>query len=188
MTGQFRKLGWILRSVYWAHIPGSDPSSRRRNAFSYFYVVLSALILLGIFFADKNAVFAISSVVICLLAFVYFYEVVVTAIYLISSDFKINSVRLMRDIFISALYTICSFAFYYKQFGLIGSKATPIPSNFDYLYFSAVTFSTLGYGDFSPAVYSRAVAAIEALYGNLHLGMIAGTTFLIITEFGKRDN
>lgn len=188
MRRQFRKLRWRLRSAYWSKIPGSDPGSRRRNAFSYFYVFLSILILLGIFFTDKNALFAISSFVICLLAFVYFYEVVVTAIYLISSDFKINSVRLMRDIFISAFYTICSFAFYYKQFGLIGSQTTPIPNSFDYLYFSAVTFSTLGYGDFSPAVYSRAVAAIEALYGNLHLGMIAGTTFLIITEFGKRGN
>jgi len=169
-------------------MPGSDPGSRRRNAFSYFYVFLSILVLFGLFLADKNAVFAISSVVICLLAFIYFFEVVVTAIYLISSEFKINSVRLMRDIFISTFYTICSFAFYYKQFGLIGSETTPIPNDFDYLYFSAVTFSTLGYGDFSPAVYSRAVAAIEALYGNLHLGMIAGTIFLIITEFGKRDH
>ena len=124
---------------------------------------------------------------VCLFAFVYFYLVVVAAVFLISDKFRINPVRLIRDIMISALYTICSFAFYYKQFGIVSPEPKVAEvSVLDYLYFSAVTFSTLGYGDFRPETYSRPLAALEALFGNLHLGLLAGAIFLLITEFSKK--
>lgn len=45
------------------------------------------------------------------------------------------------------------------------------------LYFSIVTFSTLGYGDISPADYYRLPAAALAFIGNLHLGLLAALCF-----------
>lgn len=45
----------------------------------------------------------------------------------------------------------------------------------DSLYYSTVTFTTLGYGDFSPLSYLRVVAAIEAFFGGISLGfLVAG--------------
>ena len=47
------------------------------------------------------------------------------------------------------------------------------------LYFSIVSFSTLGYGDFAPAAPSRFWAASLAVIGNLHLGLFVASIFLL---------
>lgn len=39
------------------------------------------------------------------------------------------------------------------------------------LYYSVVTFTTLGYGDFTPVGYSRAIAAIEAFTGSFTIAL-----------------
>lgn len=48
---------------------------------------------------------------------------------------------------------------------------------FRFVYFSAVTFSTLGYGDFSPSPSSSSFAALQAILGNLHLALFVGALF-----------
>jgi len=50
----------------------------------------------------------------------------------------------------------------------------------DAIYFATVTFSTLGYGDFSPASGSRWLGATLAILGNLHLAAIVGAIFATI--------
>ncbi len=45
----------------------------------------------------------------------------------------------------------------------------------DYLYFSYVTFTTLGYGDIQPVGVCRAVSATEAISGYLLLGVLVAT-------------
>jgi hypothetical protein len=45
-------------------------------------------------------------------------------------------------------------------------------SFFDSLYYSTVTFTTLGYGDFTPHGYLKAISAIEACVGGLSLGFL----------------
>ena len=48
---------------------------------------------------------------------------------------------------------------------------------YDSLYFSVVTFTTLGYGDFIPTEFLRLFAAGEALFGAITLGfLVAGLT------------
>lgn len=44
----------------------------------------------------------------------------------------------------------------------------------DRVYFSMVTFTTLGYGDFSPFVATRIVAATEAVCGMIFVGLFLG--------------
>jgi len=39
------------------------------------------------------------------------------------------------------------------------------------LYYSVVTFTTLGYGDFTPVGISRAIAAIEAFTGSFTIAL-----------------
>jgi voltage-gated potassium channel Kch len=66
------------------------------------------------------------------------------------------------------------FAFVYGALGALGSKAffaqqahATIP---DYLYFSYVTQTTVGYGDLTAATgLGRAVAVLEALTGQIYL-------------------
>lgn len=41
----------------------------------------------------------------------------------------------------------------------------------DYLYFSLLTFTTLGYGDFKPSVITRLIAALESLLGYVFLAL-----------------
>lgn len=42
------------------------------------------------------------------------------------------------------------------------------------LYFSVVTFTTLGYGDLHPSPALRSLAATEALIGYVYLGLLVG--------------
>jgi hypothetical protein len=52
------------------------------------------------------------------------------------------------------------------------------------LYFSVVTWTTLGYGDCTPAPEIRLVAALEALVGNLSFGTAVGLgTYLLCSSY-----
>ena len=52
----------------------------------------------------------------------------------------------------------------------------PITDMVTCLYFSIVTFTTLGYGDFAPTANVRLLAALEAILGYVFLGLLIGTT------------
>jgi hypothetical protein len=67
-----------------------------------------------------------------------------------------------------------AFAFAYAAMGEIGDEPffaqTADASTADYLYFSFVTITTVGYGDFTAAEgFGRATATLEALTGQLYL-------------------
>lgn len=51
------------------------------------------------------------------------------------------------------------------------------------LYYSTVTFTTLGYGDFQPVVRLRPIAGIQALIGYGFLGMVVG----LLIDLGNRQ-
>ena len=52
----------------------------------------------------------------------------------------------------------------------------------DRLYFSIVTFTTLGYGDYRPFAATRLVAALEAVYGMVFVGIFVGLVVSRMTE------
>ena len=56
-------------------------------------------------------------------------------------------------------------------FKLSNSISTNLTLFFNCLYYSVVTFTTLGYGDFTPIGYSRAIAAIEAFTGSFTIAL-----------------
>ncbi len=58
----------------------------------------------------------------------------------------------------------------------------------DYIYFSFVTFTTVGYGDLVPAGPIRFIAATEALNGWVLLGWSASFTFLEMQRFWRGHN
>lgn len=50
------------------------------------------------------------------------------------------------------------------------------------LYFSTVTFTTLGYGDFQPVPRLRLIAGFQALMGYLFLGLLVGSAIDYLTQ------
>ena len=68
---------------------------------------------------------------------------------------------------------VISYAASYRVLGLIdGDKLTTDPSTC--LYFSIVTWTTLGYGDVRPAQAARALAASEAIVGYVVMAVFVG--------------
>lgn len=79
----------------------------------------------------------------------------------------------------SSLATILLFALIYLLFNAVES---PMDSNYilrwsDYIYYSAITFTTVGYGDFIPRPFShfRLLAAGEAFIGTFLTGLFIFT-------------
>ncbi|MCY4460229.1 MAG: potassium channel family protein [Albidovulum sp.] len=75
----------------------------------------------------------------------------------------------------SAAINITCFAVLHVSIGLIDTTEYGSEISFrDGLYFSTVTFSTLGYGDFQPTPDGRLLAASQALCGYLYMGLVIG--------------
>lgn len=55
----------------------------------------------------------------------------------------------------------------------------------DSLYYSVVTFTTLGYGDFYPRGVGRVLAGMEALTGYVILGLIASTAASVLSPYSR---
>lgn len=79
-----------------------------------------------------------------------------------------------RIIYISIITILFCAAIYYCFPTLINSSA-PNETILDSIYFSTVTFTTLGYGDFSPLGNLRILSLLEAFFGALSIGfLVAG--------------
>lgn len=82
-------------------------------------------------------------------------------------------------IILTAMSTILLFALLYFSFGAIESPGYPSYSMrwFDYIYYSTITFTTVGYGDFVPKPFGlfRLMAAVEAFSGVFVTGLFIFT-------------
>jgi hypothetical protein len=88
------------------------------------------------------------------------------------------------------LYTfgvVMCFAYAYMQLGIHSAEAGDTKDPTTCLYFSAVTFTTLGYGDFAPTPDARLIAAFEAFFGYLFLGTYAAAIVVLLQRLGKSD-
>ncbi len=70
------------------------------------------------------------------------------------------------QLFLFGIIFIAGFSMLYQNRGLIHDTDTTYLGS-HCLYFSIVTWTTLGYGDFQPSDGSRFVAAVQALIGTL---------------------
>lgn len=93
-----------------------------------------------------------------------------------------SSASLPLQLVLAVLASISSHMVYCMQLGLVktGSGEVFFPLWSDALYFSVVTFATLGYGDMAPREEYRLVAAFQAIYGYVFLGAFVGT---LVTAF-----
>jgi uncharacterized protein YjbI with pentapeptide repeats len=74
-----------------------------------------------------------------------------------------------------ALILLFAIAYYFSQSNIKMPDNQTSMSFLDSLYYSTVTFTTLGYGDFYPLGFLRIFAAVEAFLGGISLGfLVAG--------------
>lgn len=158
-----------------------DSNTRRLISRASLMVIVILLIglMLGFKFEGKLAWFPI---VLIAWATYFFVFIVIAIPFLTSKTFYPNPIRLSLDAIISISLTVLSFAYMYNTYGIVPPKGQDGYSQWDAVYFSAVTFSTLGFGDFSPTAKIRLVAAFQAIIGNLHLGVIVAAAFLAVSR------
>ena len=79
----------------------------------------------------------------------------------------------------------------YQQTGILPSgKIEPVDLVYDRetcFYFSVITWTTVGYGDFVPSVAARKYAEAEALMGYFFMGLAMGVAFYLIS-LGVKQN
>ena len=68
-------------------------------------------------------------------------------------------------------------------FGLGGFGGQPVAGFEDSVYFSAVTFTSLGLGDYYPTRALRLIAGVEALNGLVLIGWSASFTYLAMERY-----
>lgn len=89
--------------------------------------------------------------------------------------------RMLLDIGLIGLnlgLLLMAFGWMYQILGIVDTTqpGNPVTNQFSLcVYYSIVTFTTLGYGDFQPQGPVRVLAAMQALTGYLILGILAST-------------
>ena len=104
----------------------------------------------------------------------------ISSLYLIVVFFKLHDRR--RIIFGLYVYQmiICILAYtlIYKKLGILDSQTLEVATSLkDFIYFSVVTWTTLGYGDFKPSPEARLYAASQAVLGYLYMSILVAKLF-----------
>lgn len=85
---------------------------------------------------------------------------------------------------ITGLSNIELFAYIYYKVGVEGPAGIIVGDFVASLYFSIVTWTTLGYGDLKPIDELRLVASLEALMGYVYMAVLIGL-FLNLIQVKK---
>lgn len=88
----------------------------------------------------------------------------------------VRAVRMIVVLFGQVILLVLLFAALHRGFGLqtAAAELAPILDWDIALYFSLVTWTTLGYGDLQPMRELQLLAALEAFLGYTYLGLIVG--------------
>jgi len=85
------------------------------------------------------------------------------------------------------LFAILScFACSYMETDIIGPEGAIVTDFRTCLYFSAVTFTTLGYGDFYPTEKAMPLAAFEAICDFIFFGFLVALTVYSLQQIGQK--
>ena len=78
----------------------------------------------------------------------------------------------LRALTVCATSVVVLFAALFWLFGGLSAGVAPVTSFPDCLYFSVVTFTSLGYGDISPVHYGGLLACLEVVSGLSFMGLV----------------
>lgn len=77
----------------------------------------------------------------------------------------------LKGMLLTFALVVLGFAGAFRVLGLVGHGIKGDPGILDAIYFSFVTISTLGYGDFHPEGWGKALAVLEVLAGLFFVGI-----------------
>lgn len=83
---------------------------------------------------------------------------------------------------------LLAFGAVYQKLGIIDTTRSGSPVVHEFwisVYYSVVTFTTLGYGDFYPQGIGRALAGMQALTGYIVLGLLASVTASVVSPHSE---
>jgi Ion channel len=97
-----------------------------------------------------------------------------------------NTVYYLWDLAVHAALLIIIYALIFKRMGLLlGSAKVEDPA--DFLYFSIITWTTVGFGDIVPTPSSRMFAASEALCGYVYMGLYLAIVLQVLAGYTKSN-
>ncbi len=171
---------WFQREIL-GYRPTRTVGSNSRRMWTRLSVILLVLIMTETIATEYGLMDGplppIVAVVTTLWAVTFFMLMVITIPFLAFQGNAPSPWRLFADALTSITLTILSFSMLYRWLQVTGPDGLVAHSAADNLYFSMVTFSTLGYGDFRPTESARLVAAFQSIIGDLHLGIFVGAAF-----------
>jgi Ion channel len=120
---------------------------------------------------------------ICAGAFVLNWTCIKTFRQLFSRSLSASEVRWEYGwFFATAFLNIFVFAAFFRMFGLVHGDSIVKDDWSIALYFSLITWTTVGYGDFVPTNGVRLLAGLEALVGYFYMALLVGVVMLFATR------
>ena len=93
----------------------------------------------------------------------------------------------LLNVSLTGLSNIGLFAYIYYKAGVEGPAGVIVGDFITSLYFSIVTWTTLGYGDLKPTDELRLLASLEAFMGYIYMAVLIGL-FLNLCQVKKSTN
>ena len=123
---------------------------------------------------------------------------IMTALFICFFFISLSSVSRKFHVTIFSLISLFAYFFliillfgqiYQNIGGIVDDSGNSVTDTFTCIYFSIVTFTTLGYGDLHPVGTARAIAAAEALLGYMCMGLLIGViVFLLTRRYFEREH
>ncbi len=101
----------------------------------------------------------------------------------LGADRSVAAILLIAVSGIGALIT--QFSFLYHWTGLLTPSGEQSTSLFEAFYFSVVTWTTLGYGDFLPMDDSRHIVIVQALLGYVTMALMISVFVSVIARAAR---
>jgi len=161
-----------------------------KSAFFSVFICLLASTIMLLFKRDLDntsfisATTSITIVIVLLFLIVNFVFFKQISKFLNSEHAKGDNFKELVLAFTFGISNIFIFASLYYIYGIQFDDGLIVESFSDSIYFSIVTWTTLGYGDFKPIGELRLIASLEALMGYIYMAILVGL-FLNTMNRGK---
>lgn len=101
---------------------------------------------------------------------------------------KADSFFELLSVALTGLSNIALFSYFYYAYGVEGPEGIIAGDFITSLYFSIVTWTTLGYGDLKPINELRLIASLEALMGYIYMALLIGLFLNLLQSNNQKSD